>query len=62
SLTAYKVCCNDTNTLFEEKSFGFGSNIRALEMPKIFGASRRLNEYNISFSYIRPEGEQFLFK
>uniref|UniRef100_A0A915I1V8 Uncharacterized protein n=1 Tax=Romanomermis culicivorax TaxID=13658 RepID=A0A915I1V8_ROMCU len=25
---AYKVCCNDTNTLFEEKSFAFGSNIR----------------------------------
>uniref|UniRef100_A0A915KKM4 Uncharacterized protein n=1 Tax=Romanomermis culicivorax TaxID=13658 RepID=A0A915KKM4_ROMCU len=24
----YKVCGNDTNMLFEEKSFAFGSNIR----------------------------------
>uniref|UniRef100_A0A915I7G1 Uncharacterized protein n=1 Tax=Romanomermis culicivorax TaxID=13658 RepID=A0A915I7G1_ROMCU len=23
SLTAHKVCCNDTSTLFEEKSFAF---------------------------------------
>uniref|UniRef100_A0A915L0D3 Uncharacterized protein n=1 Tax=Romanomermis culicivorax TaxID=13658 RepID=A0A915L0D3_ROMCU len=28
SLTAHKVCCNDTNTLIEEKSFVFWSNIR----------------------------------
>uniref|UniRef100_A0A915IWX3 Uncharacterized protein n=1 Tax=Romanomermis culicivorax TaxID=13658 RepID=A0A915IWX3_ROMCU len=27
SLTAYKIFCNDTNTLFEEKSFAFQSNI-----------------------------------
>uniref|UniRef100_A0A915HMV2 Uncharacterized protein n=1 Tax=Romanomermis culicivorax TaxID=13658 RepID=A0A915HMV2_ROMCU len=25
-LTAYKVCCNDTDTLFEEKSLAFESN------------------------------------
>uniref|UniRef100_A0A915L1P8 Uncharacterized protein n=1 Tax=Romanomermis culicivorax TaxID=13658 RepID=A0A915L1P8_ROMCU len=28
SLTAYKVRCNDSNTLFEENSFAVGSNIR----------------------------------
>uniref|UniRef100_A0A915J490 Uncharacterized protein n=1 Tax=Romanomermis culicivorax TaxID=13658 RepID=A0A915J490_ROMCU len=26
SLTAFKVCCDDTNTLFEDNSFAFGSN------------------------------------
>uniref|UniRef100_A0A915KDE0 Uncharacterized protein n=1 Tax=Romanomermis culicivorax TaxID=13658 RepID=A0A915KDE0_ROMCU len=35
SLTAYKVCCIDTNTLFEENSFALGSNIRPLKRPKI---------------------------
>uniref|UniRef100_A0A915JCY4 Uncharacterized protein n=1 Tax=Romanomermis culicivorax TaxID=13658 RepID=A0A915JCY4_ROMCU len=26
SLTTYKVCCDDTNTLFEENSFAFRPN------------------------------------
>uniref|UniRef100_A0A915I8P2 Uncharacterized protein n=1 Tax=Romanomermis culicivorax TaxID=13658 RepID=A0A915I8P2_ROMCU len=30
SLTANKICCNDTNTLFGEKSFASKSNIRNL--------------------------------
>uniref|UniRef100_A0A915INM2 Uncharacterized protein n=1 Tax=Romanomermis culicivorax TaxID=13658 RepID=A0A915INM2_ROMCU len=32
----------------------------ALKMPKIFGALRRFN--NISYSYIEPERERFLFE
>uniref|UniRef100_A0A915LD95 Uncharacterized protein n=1 Tax=Romanomermis culicivorax TaxID=13658 RepID=A0A915LD95_ROMCU len=27
-MTVYRVCCNDTNALFGEKSFALGSNIR----------------------------------
>uniref|UniRef100_A0A915IQL4 Glycosyltransferase 2-like domain-containing protein n=1 Tax=Romanomermis culicivorax TaxID=13658 RepID=A0A915IQL4_ROMCU len=33
TLTAYKVCYNDTNTPFEEISFAFGSNTRSVIIP-----------------------------
>uniref|UniRef100_A0A915KPQ6 Uncharacterized protein n=1 Tax=Romanomermis culicivorax TaxID=13658 RepID=A0A915KPQ6_ROMCU len=34
----------------------------ALKMPKIFGASRRFNQYHISYLYMGPERERFFFE
>uniref|UniRef100_A0A915KXH0 Uncharacterized protein n=1 Tax=Romanomermis culicivorax TaxID=13658 RepID=A0A915KXH0_ROMCU len=39
----YKICCNDTNTLFEDKSFAFGSN----------------NEWEMLYSLARREEPKF---
>uniref|UniRef100_A0A915JUS9 DUF659 domain-containing protein n=1 Tax=Romanomermis culicivorax TaxID=13658 RepID=A0A915JUS9_ROMCU len=59
--------CPEKNLRKESKFFlklelGIYKTFYGLKIGKIFGASRRVNEYNIFYLYILPERKRFLFE